>query len=232
MDTILPVQVIKSAVAKGVNSISFTYSEPVLSFEYAKDFADEAKKQNIHLIFVTNGQLNPRPARELSTFISAANVDLKSFSPDSYQNILGGNLNATLNTIETFLKNGVWVEITTLLVPGMNDSAQELTETASFIARLSKDIPWHVSRFHPAYKWTNLPITPQKTMQRAINTGFDAGLKYVYAGNMGGNNFENTFCPECKNIIVDRTGYTINNVNTTLGRCNRCGHKIAGAGFP
>ncbi len=227
-----PARIVEAARRHGCASISFTYSEPVLSFELARDVAALAVPSGIDLVFVTNGQINPGPARELASMLAAANVDLKCHDEDSYRRVLGGSLGATLETIRLLVAGGVWVEITTLVVPGFNDGDDELSRIAEFIAGVDPMIPWHVSRFHPDHEWDDRPPTPVDSMRRAADIGARAGLKHVYLGNLPGHEGEHTRCPSCGGTVIERSGFRL--VRTALegGRCTGCGGTIAGVGLP
>ncbi len=227
-----PQDVVDATAGSGSVSISFTYSEPILQFEFARDVAELARPRGIELIFVTNGQANEKPALEIGDFITAANVDLKSNSAGSYKAVLGGNLSATLRTIEQFQKAGVWVEVTTLVIPGFNDSDEALIEIARSIKGVSRSIPWHVSRFHPDYTWLDRGPTPIDTLRRAREIGLSEGLFYVYVGNLPGDEGEKTFCPGCGAVAIDRQGYRIQSITTQNGKCAACGNKISGVVLP
>jgi pyruvate formate lyase activating enzyme len=225
-----PEEVVEEARRSGSRSISFTYSEPVLMYELAKDVADLAS--GLDLLFVTNGQVTTRPGKELAGFLAAANVDLKSSRAASYRDVLGGSLKATLRTLESFLEGGVWTEVTTLVVPGFNDSDEELAEIARRVADLGAFVPWHVSRFHPDYRWLERGPTPPETLARAREIGHAEGLDYVYVGNLPGGEGEKTFCPSCRSVVVDRRGYRVLKIDTENGCCATCDHEIAGTGLP
>ncbi len=227
-----PEEVVDAAVQKRSRSVSFTYSEPILSFEYARDVAELALPKGIELIFVTNGQINEQPAKEVARFIAAANVDLKSSAAKKYKNTLGGSLKATKRTIGLLVQAGVWVEVTTLVIPDFNDSDEELSEIAGFVKTISKDIPWHVSRFHPDYLWTDRSYTPESTLRRAREIGLAEGLRHVYVGNLVGNDGEKTFCAGCGKAVIDRRGYRIVSCDTQDGKCSECGEEIPGVGIP
>lgn len=233
-----PEEVIAAAKANDCESISFTYSEPTLSMNFtrdmafARDTAAAADGSGIDLIYVTNGQINREPAMELTGYLGAANVDLKCFSHGSYKDVLKGSLQATLDTIEIFATQGVWTEVTTLVVPGFNDSVEELSAIAKFVAQLNPNIPWHVSRFHPTFNWTDRPHTPLQTLQKAFEIGVDAGLKYVYTGNMPGDLGEKIRCHNCDAVVIDRVGYRIGSIETNEGKCKMCNTAMAGVGFP
>jgi pyruvate formate lyase activating enzyme len=227
-----PQEVVDAAERKGSKSISFTYSEPILSFEFARDVADLALPRGIELIFVTNGQINEKPAKEIAGFIAGANVDLKTSVAGKYKDALGGSLKATTRTIELLFQAGVWVEVTTLVIPDFNDSDKELSEIAKFIKGIDKKIPWHVSRFHPDYLWTDRSYTPESSLRRARDIGLAEGLNYVYVGNLAGNDGEKTFCPGCGKAVIDRRGYRILHCDTQGGKCKVCGEHIPGVGIP
>ncbi len=230
-DSWTPQSVVEEALRCGCRSISFTYSEPVLSLEFALETCAAAASADIPVIFVTNGQLNSSPAAALAGAIGAANVDLKSFRKDAYRLELGGHLGTTLDTIDLLRRAGVWVEVTTLVVPGWNDSDGELVRIARFLADLSVDIPWHVSRFHPAWRWPGCEATPLSTLKRAFEIGRAAGLRYVYCGNVPGDDGEKTRCPACGGVLVDRRGYRVIGMNLRGDECISCGQRIAGVGF-
>ncbi|MFO8074011.1 MAG: AmmeMemoRadiSam system radical SAM enzyme [Polyangia bacterium] len=227
-----PEEIVNAAIDNRCESIAFTYSEPVLSFELARDVGRLARPEGIELVFVTNGQVNAVPGRELSGFLAAANVDLKCFDADAYRDVLGGSLEAVLRTIESFHAAGVWLEVTTLVIPGFNDDDEQLARIAGFVAGIDPRIPWHVSRFHPAYHWSDRRPTPIDTLERTRRIGVEAGLKYVYIGNSPGHEGEKTRCPGCGEVVVDRSGYMVRELRTRDGRCPSCGAEIAGVGFP
>jgi len=160
--------------------------------------------------------------------LHAANVDLKAFSEKFYKEQCGAKLGPVLKTLETMKETGVWLEVTTLLIPGLNDSTEELKEIAQFLANLDPNIPWHISRFHPTYRLTHIPSTPPERIQRARDLGYEAGLNYVYTGNLPGDEGEKTFCHECGELIIDRLGFTITQNKIKKGLCAKCGEKIPG----
>ncbi len=223
-----PKELTDRAIKCKAKSISFTYSEPILMMEYAQDTAAIASTLGIDIIYVTNGQASNNAAEALSDFVTAANVDIKSFSKTNYQQILGGNLKATLNTIETLLKNNVWVEITTLLIPDFNDTNAEIESIAKYIAQLDINIPWHISAFRPGNKWTHLPSTAKETLIKAREIAKAAGLNFVYTGNVMNQEGETTYCPSCNLDIIKRRGYRVIETKITDSTCNRCKTKVAG----
>ncbi len=221
-------EVVKAAVANGCDSISYTYVEPTIFMEFALDCARLAKKAGLRNIFVSNGYTSEEAARELAPFLDANNIDLKSFSDDFYRKICGARLEPVLRTIELMRELGVWIEVTTLIIPGFNDSDTELSQIADFIAGLDRDIPWHVTRFHPTYKLTEAPPTPVSTLRRAGETGLKAGLRHVYTGNIPGDEGENTFCPQCGTCLIERSGFIARKSAIREGTCRGCGNRIAG----
>jgi pyruvate formate lyase activating enzyme len=223
-----PERAVFEARESGARSIAYTYTEPTIFFEYAYEIAKLATKEGIINVFVTNGHITPEAVREISPYLHAANIDLKSFNDKIYRKIMKGSLRGVLEGIEAYLKHGVWVEITTLVVPNQNDSEEELREIARYIASLSKDIPWHISRFYPDFKMTDRPPTPIATLRRAYEIGKEEGLKFVYLGNVPGDPTENTYCPNCGKIVLGRWGYTITENNLRNGKCSNCGEEIPG----
>ncbi len=223
-----PEEIVKLAVRYSARSISYTYTEPTIFYEYAYDICGLAKERNLANIFVSNGFINPEPAKELKGLLDAINIDLKAFSDETYQRICGGRLGPVLDTIRLMYELGVWVEITTLVVPGMNDSDEELTQIAEFIASVSVDIPWHISAFHPDYEMLDRGPTPLQTLLRAETIGKKAGLRYIYLGNVARE--ENTYCPECGALLVRRIGFNVleNYLSINGGRCPECGFKVEG----
>ena len=188
-----------------------------------------AKEKGLKNVFVSNGFMNPPVAEAAATFLHADNVDLKSFRDDYYRKICGGRLQPVLDTLKLLKKLGVWVEVTTLVIPGLNDSKEELTEIASFIKTgMSDDTPWHVSGFYPTYKMTDRPPTPPDSLIKAREIGLEIGLKYVYAGNVPIPDGENTHCSKCKKTLVERYGFTIKKNVMKEGKCPYCSTPVSG----
>jgi len=225
-------QVVAAARDRECESIAFTYSEPVLSFELAEEVAKEARPEGIDVVFVTNGQVSRAGADALAEILAAANVDLKCFDEEAYRSVLGGDLGATLDAIRTWRAAGVWIEVTTLVIPGFNDGEEELGRIADFLVGIDPEMPWHVSRFHPAYRWSDRQPTPPKILDRAREIGLKRGLRYVYTGNLPGSDGEKTSCPGCGATVIDRVGYRVRRIDVEGGRCSACGAPIAGAGLP
>ena len=220
---------VEQAVSYACKSISYTYTEPTVFFEYAFDVARLAKRKGLRNVFVTNGFMTREALDEIRPYLDACNVDLKSFREDFYKKTCKGSLKPVLESIEYMKKIGIWVEVTTLVVPGENDSEQELGQIAEFIARVDPDMPWHVSRFHPDYKFTQQPPTPIQTMQSAVRLGKKAGLRFIYMGNVAGDT--NTVCPGCSETVLTRTGYAVGVPKMQNGKCSFCGATIPGV-FP
>jgi pyruvate formate lyase activating enzyme len=168
----------------------------------------------------------------ISPYLDAANVDLKAFTEEFYVKQCGARLEPVLNTLKKMKQLGIWLEVTTLIIPGLNDSPQELTELANFLVSLGPDTPWHISRFHPTYRMIDRPITPVKTLQVARDIGLKAGLRYVYLGNVPGNEGENTLCPQCGTLLLERFGFATKPRGSRNGACSQCGMAIAGVGMP
>ena len=223
-----PEEIVLAAKQSNCASISYTYSEPTIFFEYAYDIAKLAKKEGIKNVFVTNGYITPEALHEISPYLDAANIDLKSFSEDFYMKRCGAHLQHILDSIKLYKSLGIWTEITTLIIPSLNDSEEELKKIARFIKELGEETPWHISQFHPTYKLIDLPRTPVTTLRKAREIGLDAGLKYVYEGNVPGETGENTYCPKCKKPLIRRFGYQIQENKIKNSKCTYCGTKIDG----
>lgn len=233
-----PEKIVETCVTQNIPSISYTYNEPAIFFEYAYDTARLAHQKGIKNVYVSNGFESKEAIAKIAPYLDAINVDLKSFRPDFYQKICYGKLPPVLENIKRFYRYGIWLEITTLVIPGLNDSEKELKEIAAFIAGLSPDIPWHISRFFPAYKMANLSPTPVATLEKAYQIGKKAGLKFVYLGNVPAGARENTYCSKCNQLLIKRVGYQteIVGLKTRLaegkprqeGQCKKCQTKIPG----
>ncbi len=226
-----PEEIVEEAARSECRSISYTYTEPTIFFELAYDTARIAHGRGIKNVFVTNGYITKEALTVIRPYLDAANIDLKGMSEPFYRKVCGARLGHVLEAIRLYHEMGIWVEITTLVIPGHNDSPEELGKLARFIASLDTDIPWHVTRYHPTYKMTDRPITPVETLREARRIGIDAGLKYVYEGNVPGSRGENTCCPACGRILIGRFGYATSEYHVSGGRCGYCGEKIAGVGL-
>jgi len=223
-----PADVVKEAQAAQCASISYTYVEPTIFYEFALDTARLAREQGIKNVFVSNGYTGTEATREIAPLLTANNIDLKAFTDRFYQEVCGARLRPVLETIRLMKELGVWVEVTTLVIPGWNDSDEELTEIANFIRSIDPGMPWHVSRFHPTYKMTDRPVTPASTLKKAREIGLAAGLKFVYTGNLPGDDGENTFCPACGETLIARTGFWTRSAGLSGNTCTSCGTVIPG----
>lgn len=221
-----PEQIVASAQACACDSIAYTYTEPTIFFEYAYETSKLAKAEGIKNVFVTNGYMTLEALDTIDPCLDAANVDLKSFDDEFYRRLCGARLQPVLDTIQAMHARGVWVEVTTLLIPGFNDSEAELRQIAGFIADLDRDMPWHVSRFTPRHRLLDVSGTPLETMHKAAEIGREAGLRYVYVGNVPGDMYENTLCPSCGAIVIGRVGYHTT-VDLEGDRCASCGEQVA-----
>jgi len=224
-----PLEIVDDAVKNNCKTIAYTYTEPTVFFEFAYETATLAKKRKIKNVFVTNGYMTPEMLQMASPFLDAANVDLKSYSNDFYKTYCEAKLEPVKETLRLMKSLGIHLEITTLLIPGLNDEVTELEGMAAFIANeLGVDTPWHISRFHPTYKMTNRPRTPVETIQKAREIGLKTGLRYVYTGNVPGDAGENTYCHNCGKILVERHGFHIGKNMIKKSRCSFCSAVIDG----
>lgn len=227
-----PQEVVQRAVDMGCRSISYTYTEPTIFFEFAYDTARLAQQAGLRNVFVTNGYISAAALATIAPFLDAANIDLKGFSEEFYRDVVHARLSEVLDSIIEYRKQGIWIELTTLIIPGLNDSDTELQGIASFIAtNLGADTPWHVSQFYPTYTLTDRPRTPTATLRRARDIGLAAGLRYVYEGNVPGQGGENTRCPACSALLIERYGFAIQTNRIKHGACPNCGVTIAGIGL-
>ncbi len=231
MDQASPEAIAITAEKNGCKSVAFTYNDPVIFAEYAMDTADACHVRGIKTVAVTAGYMHARPRRDFYAKIDAANVDLKAFTEDFYFKLTGSQLQPVLDTL-IYLKHetNVWFEITTLLIPGKNDSNEEITAMCNWIKKqLGSEVPHHFSAFHPDYKMADIPATPSETLIRARNIAIEAGLHYVYTGNIHNITGDTTFCPACQSSLIVRDWYQINKyLLTKEGHCPNCGHVVAG----
>jgi pyruvate formate lyase activating enzyme len=227
-----PEKIIIAALQAQCRSISYTYTEPTIFFEYALDIALLAEAQGLKNVFVTNGYMTQEMLESIHPHLHAANVDLKAFRENFYKTQCGARLAPVLDSLKKMKTLGIWVEVTTLIIPTLNDSKEELSELARFIAvDLGPETPWHISRFHPTFQLTHLPITPVKTLQQAWETGKQAGLRYVYTGNVPGDAGEKTTCYHCGQLLIDRFGFSILKNFLRQGKCPRCQTMMDGFGL-
>jgi pyruvate formate lyase activating enzyme len=222
-----PEQIVKEAKENGCKSISYTYTEPTIFFEYALDTMKLAKKEGMKNNFVTNGFMSKKAIDMMQPYLNAANIDLKSYSERFYHTVCGGRLKPVLENIEYMKKKNIWVEVTTLVIPDMNDDPMQIISIAQFIKDIDPGIPWHISRFYPAYKLQEIPPTPTKTLINIRQIGLQVGLRYVYLGNVPGEgDGENTYCYNCHKLLIRREGFSVFENHIKDGKCPFCGAQI------
>ena len=222
-----PEETVKAAKMTGCKSIAYTYTEPTIFMEYAYDTAKLAVENGVKNVFVTNGYITEEALKAIAPYLHAANIDLKSFSDEFYKETCGARLQPVLEAIKLHKQLGIWIEVTTLILPTLNDSEENLLEIATFIADVGVKIPWHVSGFYPAYQLIDLPPTPIETIRKARDIGLRAGLRYVYQGNVLGEG-ETTYCYRCGELLIERFGYRIIKNRVIESACPRCGAEIDG----
>jgi pyruvate formate lyase activating enzyme len=222
-----PEAVVRAAVDRGCRSVSYTYTEPTVFFEYALETARLAREAGLLNSFVTNGYMTAEALEVLRPVLDAANVDLKAFNDGTYRKVCGARLEPVLDSIRRMKALGIWVEVTTLVVPGLNDADPELSAIAGFIASVDPDIPWHVSRFHPDYEYTRAPATPVATLRAAAAAGRREGLRHIYVGNVPGES-EDTACRVCGTALIRRRGFTVLADVLADSRCPTCGTALPG----
>ncbi len=222
-----PEQIVDAAEKSGCKSISYTYTEPTIFFEFAYDCARLAHSRGIKNVFVSNGYTGPEAVRTIAPYLDANNIDLKG-DDNFYKKVCGARLQPVLNTIKLMKELKVWVEITTLIIPSYNDSDDTFRWIAEFIKSVDPAIPWHVTQFYPTYKILDQPRTSTAALSRAREIGLETGLKYVYEGNIPGKGWENTYCPNCRELIIERSGFhvTLNKINNSA--CFKCNIGIDG----
>ena len=221
--------IVNQAQQHHASSIAYTYTEPTIFYEYAQEICALSHKEGLKNVFVTNGYIDKEPLEHIVPFIDAANIDLKAMSEEFYKTICSGHLTPVLDAIKLYHKLGIWIEITTLFIPGYNDDKTTMNKIAQFIADIDVDIPWHVTGFHPMYKLTDVPPTSVSTLEKATAIGKNAGLHYIYQGNRGAR--ESTICPSCGTIIITRSHFTMMRNETVNHRCPSCGTQIKGVGI-
>jgi pyruvate formate lyase activating enzyme len=221
-----PEYVVKRALETGCKSISFTYTEPTIYFEFALETSIIAKSYGLKTILVSNGYFTEKALEEICPYLDACNIDLKAFSDEFYKTMCKAHAEPVKETIKLLRLNNIWTEITTLLIPGLNDSETEIVSIAEFIANIDKDMPWHISRFFPRYKLNTLNPTSIRSIELAVEAGINAGLNYVYEGNVADE--ISTRCPGCSKDVIIRNGYDIIKCDLDDGVCRHCGTKIPG----
>jgi pyruvate formate lyase activating enzyme len=230
-EAVTPEGIVRAALATGCRSVAYTYTEPTIFYELAYDTAVLARRAGLKNLFVTNGFISAAPLRELATVLDAANVDLKFFKPESYRKVSRARLEPILEAIRLYRSLGVWVEVTTLVVPGLNDGDDELRSIAEFLRSVGPEIPWHLSQFYPAWRMLDRPRTPVATLRHAADIGREAGLRYVYEGNVPGEPGESTRCWKCGSLLVERYGHVVRRNRIRDSRCPDCGTAIDGVGM-
>lgn len=223
-----PEQVVIDAISHNCLSIAYTYTEPTVYFEYTFDVAHFAKDSGLRNIYVTNGYMSKEMIDLSSPWLDAANVDIKAFSDKTYKKYIGAHLQPVLDSCKLIRSKGIWLEITTLVIPGINDDLSEMRELAEFIYQeLGENTPWHISRYFPSYHFENVPPTSINTLTKIENIGKEVGLNYVYSGNLEREVI--TSCPNCKEVLMTRVGNTlVKNTITNDSKCPKCGYPIAG----
>ncbi len=226
-EEVSPQEVVEAAVRTGCKSISFTYTEPTIYFEYALDVARLAKARGLATVFVTNGYMTEETLRSIHPHLDAANVDLKFFTDSGYRKACGAHLEPVMQSIRLMRSLGIWVEVTTLVIPGENDSMRELGGIAQFLVSVDPSIPWHLSRFHPDYKYLDHPATPESTLKEAMEQGTMFGLAYVYVGNVHGWG-NDTHCHRCGKLLIRRELFSVMESRIKEGACDSCRAAIPG----
>jgi pyruvate formate lyase activating enzyme len=221
-----PEDLLKLAIKHDSKSISYTYNEPTIWYPYAKDIGMLAKAYGLKNVFVSNGYESAETIEDMLPWVDAINVDLKSFSKEYYKKTLKAELDGVLDSLKLFAKSDIWLEITTLLIPGQNDSDEEIRAMAEFVSNLGVDIPWHFSAFHPDYKMLDTPSTSITLLQRAKNIAHQYGIKYVYLGNIRGDT--NTYCHNCGTLLIQRDYYDTKILSIKDNRCTNCASEIKG----
>jgi len=224
-----PDQLVSLAVKYKSPTMAFTYTEPVVFTEYVYDCASFGKNHNVRSVMISNGYINKKPMQDLCGVLDAVKIDLKSFNDNFYKKIVRGTLKPVLDTLVTLKESNKWFEMVYLVIPTLNDKKEEIANMSKWILNnLGPDVPIHFTRFHPEYLLTNLPPTPVKTLEIAYNTAKDAGLNFVYIGNVPGHQAENTYCPNCNKLLIQRLGFSIKENNIVDGKCKFCGKDIPG----
>jgi len=224
-----PQEIVNSALRSGCRSIAYTYTEPTIFSEYAYDTAKLAHEAGLANIFVSNGYMTREMLETFQPYLDAANVDLKAFSDKTYRKHIGARLQPVLDSLVNMKELGIWLEVTTLVVPGINDSPDELREAAGFISnKLGRGTPWHISAFHASYKMADVPRTSIAILRQARQIGREEGLDYIYIGNVAEEAAQDTLCPSCGTILVGRRSYFVTGQRVEENRCPQCGITIAG----
>jgi len=223
----LPKAIVEHCQNSEIPMIAYTYNEPTIWTEYAYDIMKLAKEKGIKNVWVSNGFMSNQALELISPYLDAINIDLKSFSDDFYKKTCKAQIEPVKENIKKIWRKGIWIEITSLIIPGRNDSNQELKQIAEFLKNISPDLPWHISAFYPAYKMVDIPPTSQESLIKAYQIGKNAGLKYVYTGNIPNSDYESTYCPKCNAKLITRQGMeAIKNLLINKNQCFQCKEKI------
>ena len=220
--------IVQEALRSNARSIAYTYTEPTIYYELMKDVILHAKKEGLKNIMVSNGFLSNETIEELLQDIDAINIDIKAFSDTFYKQYCNGALKPVLNTVKKMKEAGIHIEITTLLINGENDKEEEIMDLIKFIINIDPETPWHISRFYPTYKFSNFQPTDIDTIYKFVELAKNMGLKYIYSGNIQDNKYSNTFCPNCKDLLIQRSGYSTDIKGLKTGKCTTCNYKIKG----
>ncbi|MFQ5819131.1 MAG: AmmeMemoRadiSam system radical SAM enzyme [Candidatus Heimdallarchaeota archaeon] len=230
-EEISPKEIVQEAKQYNCTSIAYTYTEPTIFYEFAYDVAKLAHKEGIKNVFITNGYMTEEALRTISPYLDAANIDLKGFTEEFYRKMCGARLQPVLDTIRLHKELGIWIEVTTLIIPALNDSDDQLRGIAEFLRDLGEEIPWHITQFYPTYKLTDKPRTPVATLRRARKIGLEVGLRYVYEGNIPRTKGEHTYCYHCQALLIERDGFRIGKNVLNDSRCPNCNSEIDGIGL-
>jgi len=226
---LMPDATVRECKKNACASIAYTYSDPIAFYEYTFDTARIARQENIRNVFISAGYINEKPLLEIAKYLDGANIDLKSYDNEIYEMLNAGTLEPVLDTLKILRDEGVWLEITNLVVPDWTDDKDMIKRMCNWLASNGfEDTPLHFSRFHPMYKLTNLPATPHKTLKDAHAIALSEGMHYVYIGNVPGSGAENTICPHCGETAIERKGFSIQQNNITGGKCDGCGELVPG----
>jgi len=224
-----PDEIVRICQARSVPTVAYTYSEPIVFYEYMHDTCVEGRKFGIKNVMITGGYIEKEPLKKIIPLMDAIKVDLKSYSQQYYEDVVNGELQPVLDALKIIHDDGMWLELVYLVVPTMNDSTKELTDLCRWVkTNLSDHVPIHFTRFHPTYLMTNLPPTPVKTLEKAYDIARQSGLKFPYIGNVPGHSAEHTYCPGCGELLIERLGFRINKINLKDGMCGKCGTHIPG----
>ncbi|MHC4942589.1 MAG: AmmeMemoRadiSam system radical SAM enzyme [Planctomycetota bacterium] len=224
-----PEKVVERAFETGCRSIAYTYTEPVIFYEYMYDTALAGKARGVKSVMISNGYIQEKALRELIPVMDAVKIDLKAFTESFYKDMCSGELKPVLETLKILKETGIWFEIVVLIVPTKNDSEQELKDMCSWVKdNLSNSVPIHFNRFHPVYKVKDIPRTPESTLKRAYEIARETGLKFPYVGNLAGNDWAHTYCPHCNEVLIKRIGFYLAKLEVNKGNCNSCGKAVPG----